>query len=84
MDVEDHCKLSSSEELDLMLSPVLILFLPFIGLDGGNWNFRGEPGEVQVQLWQPAGPRRRQLGALLHRLERIQGLKYTMNRQSNL
>lgn len=37
-------------------------FLPVLdlcstGVDGGNRNFRGEPGEVQIQLWQPAGTR---------------------------
>lgn len=35
--------------------PVLVLC--FTGVDGGNRNFRGEPGEVQIQLWQPAGTR---------------------------
>lgn len=39
------------EEIEL-----LSLFCWVIGVDGRNWNIRGEPGEVQIQLWQPAGP----------------------------
>lgn len=46
--------------LEMMIAEYhLLIFLFFVGsidVDGRDWNIRGEPGEVQIQLWQPAGP----------------------------
>lgn len=45
------------------------LLCPFFCWDGGNRDVGGESEQVQLHLRKPAGPRRRQLGTLLHRSE---------------